>query len=72
MPLCCGWKFTHISYASVIINQSPIIAINAPYPGKRSPGSVGKSVGGVTTVIVDPDTQRPVGPGKEGEICCYG
>jgi long-chain acyl-CoA synthetase len=33
---------------------------------------VGKSVGGVNAVIVDPETQKPVGPGVEGEICCYG
>lgn len=52
--------------------QSPIIAINAPYPGKRKAGSVGKSVGGVNAVIMNPDTQQPVGPGVEGEICCYG
>lgn len=52
--------------------KSPIIAINAPYPGKRKSGSVGKSVGGVNAVIIDPDTQKPVKPGVEGEICCYG
>ncbi|KAL7515412.1 hypothetical protein ACHAXN_013101 [Cyclotella atomus] len=63
IPICEGYGLTE---------TSPIIAINAPYPGKRSPGSVGKSVGGVNAVIVDPETQKPVGPGVEGEICCYG
>eukprot|EP00956_Cyclotella_meneghiniana_P029494 scaffold71481_cov74-Cyclotella_meneghiniana.AAC.1 len=63
VPICEGYGLTE---------TSPIIAINAPYEGKRSPGSVGKSVGGVDALIIDPETQKPVGPGVEGEICCVG
>lgn len=63
IPICEGYGLTE---------TSPIIAISAPYPGSRKLGSVGKSVGGVNVVIEDPDTHQPLGPGKEGEICCYG
>ena len=60
-PLCPG-----------LTETSPIIAINTPYPGGRKPGSVGRAVGGVNVVIVNPDTQREVQVGEEGEICCTG
>jgi len=63
IPICEGYGLTE---------TSPIIAINAPYPGSRKAGSVGKSVGGVEVVILNPDTQQECNPGEEGEICCYG
>ena len=63
IPICEGYGLTE---------TSPIIAISAPYPGSRKLGNVGKAVGGVNVVIMDPDTNQPVGQGEEGEICCYG
>mmetsp|Transcript_4379 Transcript_4379/g.8938 ORF Transcript_4379/g.8938 Transcript_4379/m.8938 type:complete len:698 (-) Transcript_4379:42-2135(-) len=63
IPICEGYGLTE---------TSPIIAINAPYPGSRKAGSVGKPVGDVNVVIMDPGTQQPAKPGEEGEICCYG
>jgi len=55
-----------------LTETSPIIAINSPYPGRRKSGSVGKAVGGVEVVIVNPDTQKEAKLGEEGEICCHG
>ncbi len=43
-----------------------------PYQGSRKSGSVGKPVGGVNVIIMDPETKQEAAPGKEGEICCYG
>ncbi|KAL7468978.1 hypothetical protein ACHAXS_009258 [Conticribra weissflogii] len=63
IPICEGYGLTE---------TSPIITINAPYPGSRKAGSVGKPVGDVNVVIMDPDTQQPAKPGEEGEICCFG
>lgn len=63
IPICEGYGLTE---------TSPIIAINVPYEGGRKLGRVGKPVEGVNVVIMNPDTQQPVGPGQEGEICCYG
>ncbi len=57
---------------SGLTETSPIIAINSPYPGRRKSGSVGKAVGGVEVVIVNPDTQKEATLGEEGEICCHG
>lgn len=59
-------------YLLGLTETSPIIAINVPYPDKRKLGRVGKTVGGVEVIIMNPDTQQPVKPGEEGEICCYG
>lgn len=63
IPICEGYGLTE---------TSPIISINVPYEGSRKSGSVGKPVGGVNVVILNPDTNLPVEPGTEGEICCYG
>lgn len=63
IPICEGYGLTE---------TSPIIALSAPYPGSRKLGSVGKTVGGVNVVIMNPDTNQEASPGKEGEICCYG
>jgi len=63
IPICEGYGLTE---------TSPIIALNAPYPGSRKSGCVGKPVGGVNVVIMNPDTKQEVAPGTEGEICCYG
>ena len=63
IPICEGYGLTE---------TSPIIAINVPYAGLRKLGSVGRPVGGVNVVIMDPDKNIPLGHGKEGEICCYG
>jgi long-chain acyl-CoA synthetase len=63
IPICEGYGLTE---------TSPIIAINAPYPGSRKAGCVGKPVGGVNVVIMNPDTKQEAKPGEEGEICCYG
>jgi len=63
IPICEGYGLTE---------TSPIIALSAPYPGSRKLGSVGKTVGGVNVVIINPDTHQEARPGEEGEICCYG
>jgi long-chain acyl-CoA synthetase len=63
IPICEGYGLTE---------TSPIIAISTPYPGSRKLGNVGKAVGGVNVVIMDPDTNQPAKQGEEGEICCYG
>lgn len=63
IPICEGYGLTE---------TSPIISINVPYPGSRKSGSVGKPVGGVDVVIINPDTHQEVRPGEEGEICCIG
>ena len=63
IPICEGYGLTE---------TSPIIAISTPYEGARKLGNVGKPVGGVEVVIMNPDTQQPVAQGEEGEICCYG
>ncbi len=63
IPICEGYGLTE---------TSPIIAISAPYKGARKLGNVGKPVGGVNVVIMNPDTQQPVAQGEEGEICCSG
>mmetsp|Transcript_8135 Transcript_8135/g.17463 ORF Transcript_8135/g.17463 Transcript_8135/m.17463 type:complete len:684 (-) Transcript_8135:57-2108(-) len=63
ITICEGYGLTE---------TSPIIAINAPYEGKRKLGHVGKPVDGVEVVIIDPDTNQEVPSGQEGEICCYG
>mmetsp|Transcript_20561 Transcript_20561/g.31347 ORF Transcript_20561/g.31347 Transcript_20561/m.31347 type:complete len:695 (+) Transcript_20561:106-2190(+) len=63
IPICEGYGLTE---------TSPIIAISAPYKGSRKLGNVGKPVGGVHVVIMNPETQQPVAQGEEGEICCYG
>ena len=63
ITICEGYGLTE---------TSPIIAINAPYEGKRKLGHVGKPVDGVEVVIIDPDTNQEVPNGQEGEICCYG
>jgi len=60
IPICEGYGLTE---------TSPIITVNVP--GKRSIGSVGQPIGGVTVYIVD-DEGRPVADGEEGEICCTG
>jgi len=60
IPVCEGYGLTE---------TSPVITVNAP--GKRSIGSVGKPIGGVTVYIVD-EAGRPVADGEEGEICCTG
>jgi len=63
IPICEGYGLTE---------TSPIIALNAPYPGSRKSGCVGKPVGGVNVLIMNPDTKQEAPPGTEGEICCYG
>jgi len=63
IPICEGYGLTE---------TSPIITLNVPYKGDRKAGSVGKAVGGVNVVIMNPDTKQEVKPGAEGEICCYG
>jgi len=60
IPICEGYGLTE---------TSPIIAINTPY--ERNPGCVGKTIPGVEVVIMG-ENGAPVGPGEEGEICCYG
>ena len=55
-----------------LTETSPIITLNVPYIGDRKAGSVGKPVGGVNVVIMNPDTKQEAKPGAEGEICCYG
>ena len=60
IPVCEGYGLTE---------TSPIISVNVP--GRRSIGSVGSPVGGVTVYIVD-DQGNPVADGEEGEICCVG
>lgn len=55
-----------------LTETSPIIALSVPYPGGRKLGSVGKTVGGVDVIILNPDTRQEAKPGEEGEICCYG
>ena len=52
-----------------LTETSPIITLNSP--GRRSIGSVGKSIPGVTVYIVDKDGNE-LPPGEEGEICCVG
>ena len=59
-PVCEGYGLTE---------TSPIITVNVP--GKRSIGSVGSPIGGVTVYIVD-EEGNPVSEGEEGEICCVG
>jgi len=56
-------------YRYGLTETSPIITVNVP--GKRSIGSVGRPIGGVTVYIVD-EEGRPVADGQEGEICCTG
>mmetsp|Transcript_20440 Transcript_20440/g.49151 ORF Transcript_20440/g.49151 Transcript_20440/m.49151 type:complete len:695 (-) Transcript_20440:118-2202(-) len=63
IPICEGYGLTE---------TSPIIALSVPYPGGRKLGSVGKFIGGVGVVIMNPDTKQEARPGEEGEICCYG
>jgi long-chain acyl-CoA synthetase len=60
IPICEGYGLTE---------TSPIIAINTPYD--RNPGYVGKSIPDVHVVIMG-ENGKPVSPGEEGEICCYG
>ena len=55
-----------------LTETSPIIAMNAPYPGGRKSGSVGKALDGVQVVIMNPETQQEAALGQEGEICCIG
>jgi long-chain acyl-CoA synthetase len=52
-----------------LTETSPIITVNVP--GKRSIGSVGRPIGGVTVYIVD-ESGKIVQEGEEGEICCVG
>lgn len=41
-------------------------------PGEWRPGSVGPPLPGVTERIVDPETARPVPPGRDGEVWIAG
>ncbi len=59
-------------FATGLTETSPIITINVPYEGGRKLGCVGKPVGDVNVVIMNPETNQPAGPGEEGEICCTG
>lgn len=52
-----------------LTETSPMIAVN-PLE-QRKAGSVGKPLEGVNVVIMG-SNGAPVGPGEEGEICCYG
>ena len=58
IPVCEGYGLTE---------TSPVIALNNL--SRRRAGSVGQVVAGVTVWIVDSDG-KPLGHGKEGEICC--
>ena len=58
IPVCEGYGLTE---------TSPVIALNNL--SRRRAGSVGQVVAGVTVWIVDSEG-KPLGHGKEGEICC--
>lgn len=60
IPVCEGYGLTE---------TSPLIAINTPY--ERKAGCVGKSLPGVSVVIMG-ENGLPLPPDEEGEICCYG
>eukprot|EP00978_Attheya_sp_CCMP212_P044640 scaffold317096_cov51-Attheya_sp.AAC.2 len=61
IPICEGYGLTE---------TSPIITLNTPY--RRQVGSVGQALKDVHVVILSEDGTRNLGPGEEGEICCYG
>jgi long-chain acyl-CoA synthetase len=61
IPICEGYGLTE---------TSPIITLNTPY--RRQVGSVGQTLNDVHVVILSEDGKRNLGPGEEGEICCYG
>ena len=71
---CCSYLTCNfpLTKNSGLTETSPIIAINAPYPGMRKSGSVGKAVGGVEVVIMNPETNLESKLGEDGQICCHG
>lgn len=58
IPICEGYGLTE---------TSPVIAMNVLK--RRKAGSVGHVLEGVNVYILD-EHGKPLGPGKEGEICC--
>jgi len=60
IPVCEGYGLTE---------TSPVIAMNVL--NRRKVGSVGNVLEGVSVYILD-EHGNPLGPGKEGEICCSG
>lgn len=58
IPVCEGYGLTE---------TSPVIAMNVL--NRRKVGSVGNVLEGVSVYILD-EHGNPLGPGKEGEICC--
>ena len=52
-----------------LTETAPMIAMNTLED--RKAGTVGKPLAGVNVVIMG-SNGAPVGPGEEGEICCYG
>jgi acyl-[acyl-carrier-protein]-phospholipid O-acyltransferase / long-chain-fatty-acid--[acyl-carrier-protein] ligase len=58
---------------------APVVAVNTPdvVDGKEKqishkPGTVGHPIPGVAAKIIDPDTEQPLGPGKEGLLLIKG
>jgi acyl-[acyl-carrier-protein]-phospholipid O-acyltransferase / long-chain-fatty-acid--[acyl-carrier-protein] ligase len=58
---------------------APVVAVNTPdvVDGKEKqishkPGTVGHPIPGVAAKIIDPDTEQPLGPGKEGSLLIKG
>jgi long-chain acyl-CoA synthetase len=61
IPVCEGYGLTE---------TSPVVAINSPEA--RKIGSVGRAIGGVEVLAVDPGDNQPLPTGSEGEICVIG
>jgi fatty-acyl-CoA synthase len=39
---------------------------------RRRTQTVGRAMPGIEVILVDPETNKPVGPGIQGEVCCRG